>query len=237
MPNSYFRFKQFTVQQDRSVMKVCTDSCVLGAWTALHLEHAKKVLDIGTGTGLLALMLAQKSTCTIDAIESDPESAAQAVENIRQSPWSDRIRVMEEDVCNHAAVAHYDFIITNPPFFESDLRSPQPQKNRAKHDTSLTLDQLVTLMHQLLKPEGHFSILLPEHRTQYFEKLAFENGFFLQKKLTVSQSPIHPPFRSICLFGREKSPGPISDYLVIKEKDGNYSEEFIKMMRDYYLNF
>src|SRR5450631_830225 len=123
MPNSYFRFKQFVIQQDRSTMKVCTDSCVLGAWTALQLGQVKTILDIGTGTGLLALMLAQKSEGLIDAVESDPESAGQARENIGQSSWSDRIRVVEKDARDYLNETHYDFIITNPPFFESDLRS------------------------------------------------------------------------------------------------------------------
>lgn len=236
MSNAYFRFKQFIVQQDRSVMKVCTDSCILGAWTALQLDHVETVLDIGTGTGLLALMLAQKSGCTIDAIESDPESAAQALENIRQAPWSDRIFVLEKDVQIYSAITPYDFIITNPPFFESDLPSPELKKNRAKHDASLTLDQLVALLVKLLKPEGRFSILLPEHRTLYFEKLAGKNNFFLQKKLNVCQTPAHPPFRTIGLFAYQKPAEIISDNLNIKTEEGNYSEEFIQIMRDYYLN-
>ncbi len=237
MPNDYFRFKQFVIHQDRAVMKVCTDSCILGAWTALQLDHVKRILDIGTGTGLLALMLAQNAACTIDAIESDPESAGQAVENIRRSPWSDRIHVVEEDVHNYSATSPYDFIITNPPFFESDLRSPELKKNKAKHDTALTLEQLVTVVNALLKPDGRFSILLPEHRTLYFEKLAGENGFLLHKKLTVRQSPAHTPFRSICLFGYQKPAATIKEHLTIKAEDGNYSEEFIKIMKAYYLNF
>jgi tRNA1Val (adenine37-N6)-methyltransferase len=216
-------------------MKVCTDSCLLGAWTALQLEKVERILDIGTGTGLLALMIAQKSTVMIDAIESDPESAGQAKENISLTPWSHRIHVIQEDIKDFFTNRRYDFIITNPPFFESDLHSPELKKNRAKHDTSLTLEQLIMLMDRLLGSKGHFSILLPEHRILYFEKLAMERKFFLHKKLTISQTPNHSPFRSICLFGYENPVKSITDYLTIKVENGNYSEEFNQLMTDYYL--
>jgi tRNA1Val (adenine37-N6)-methyltransferase len=236
MPNSYFQLKQFVIQQDRSTMKVCTDSCILGAWTALQLGHAKTILDIGTGTGLLALMLAQKSEGAIDAVESDPESVGQAMENIRETPWSDRIRVVEKDVRDYSNDEYYDFIITNPPFFESDLHSPVFKKNQVKHDVSLTLDILLNAISKNLKPDGHFSILLPHHRTAYFDNLAITNKFFLQKKLVVRQTPAHAPFRSICLYGYQKPSDVISEELNIKENDGKYSRGFTFIMRDYYLN-
>src|SRR5271154_3865208 len=124
MPNSYFRFKQFIVRQDRSAMKVCTDSCILGAWSATRLHDAKKILDIGSGTGLLPLMLAQYSHSEIDGIELDHESYKQAEENINESPWSDRLQIMEGDARYYPYKEKYDFIISNPPFFESDLQSP-----------------------------------------------------------------------------------------------------------------
>src|ERR1700750_3284597 len=201
MSNSYFRFKQFTVQQDKSSMKVCTDSCILGAWTAKRLNSAKRILDIGSGTGLLSLMLAQKSASLIDSIELDPGSGAQAKENISASPWSASIRLLEGNVLHYPLPPDYDFIISNPPFFESDLRSPAETKNKAKHNETLTLDELIVVFRKHLNAEGAASILLPWRRTDYFEKMAVENGFFLLKKLIVRQTPAHPPFRSICLFG------------------------------------
>jgi tRNA1Val (adenine37-N6)-methyltransferase len=200
------------------------------------MERAEKVLDVGTGTGLLALMLAQKTKCKIDAIESDPDASGQAKENVRLSAWSERIRIIQDDVRHFLAPACYDFIITNPPFFESHLRSPEIKKNKAKHDTSLTLDQLILLIDKLLKPEGFFSILLPEHRGVYFEKLAKENGFFLHKKLTMHQTPAHASFRTIYLFGHQKPVRSVEDSLIIKVEEGNYSEEFISILKDYYLN-
>jgi tRNA1Val (adenine37-N6)-methyltransferase len=236
MPNPFFRFKQFVIHQDRCVMKVCTDSCILGAWTALELKQSKNTLDIGTGSGLLSLMLAQKSDTFVDAIESDPEAASQARENIQLTSWCNRIRVLEADVRDYQAPAGYDFIITNPPFYESDLQSPESKKNQAKHAVRLSLGELITAISKNLKPDGAFSILLPYHREAYFEKLAADGGFFLLRKLTVQQTPLHAPFRSICLFGYRKPSAVASEILIIKAADGKYSEEFVKIMKDYYLN-
>jgi tRNA1Val (adenine37-N6)-methyltransferase len=234
MPNSYFRFKQFTIQQDKSAMKVCTDSCILGAWSAKHLNGAKRILDIGSGTGLLTLMLAQKSESRIDSIELDPESVAQAQENIMASPWSARICLVEGNVLHYPLPPDYDFIICNPPFFESDLRSPVEKKNKAKHDETLSFDELIFVFKNHLKITGTFGILLPWHRTDYFEKLAMANEFFLWEKLTVRQTPAHQPFRSICLFGFQNPEGMNSKELIIKNEKGKYTGEFVDLMSDYY---
>jgi tRNA1Val (adenine37-N6)-methyltransferase len=216
-------------------MKVCTDSCILGAWTALRLGGVKKVLDIGTGTGLLPLMLAQKSSALLDTIESDPESARQAEENIMQSPWPDRIRLIEGDVRRFLFEDEYDFIITNPPFYESSLRSPSDKKNRVKHDESLTLEVLIKVIRSCLHSDGAFSILLPFHRTEYFEKIAAENGFFQQEKLIIRQTPQHAPFRTICMY-RYKNPDPLPvEELIIKDPHGGDSIKFRELVNDYYL--
>ena len=238
-------------------MKVCTDSCILGAWTALRingtkdsldnavkniLENAvenmvdyevKNILDIGTGTALLPLMLAQKTNARIDTIECDPDTCVQAGENIKQSPWANRIKLLEGDAREYIFPSAYDFIITNPPFFESDLRSPEQKKNMAKHDESLSLETLILLIQSNLQPDGAFSILLPFHRNDYFKKLAGENGFFLQEELMVKQTPGHAPFRSILLFSKKLSRKIISEELTIK-KEGKYSGEFKVLMQDYY---
>ena len=168
MPNAYFRFKQFTIHQDGSVMKVCTDSCVLGAWSAMHAGECQRILDIGTGTALLSLMLAQKSSAPIDAIEWDPEACAQARENIRDSPWPTQIQIIQADARTYRSPLSYDFIISNPPFFESDLWSPDDKKNLAKHGASLTLEALLGVIKTNLRPKGVFTILLPFHRSEYF---------------------------------------------------------------------
>lgn len=234
MPNPYFSFKKFTIHQDRCTMKVCTDSCILGAWTTKHSQSAEKILDIGAGTGLLALMTAQKSSAFIDAIESNREAAAQARENIKASPWSDRVCLIESDARNFLFATGYDFIITNPPFYQSDLRSSDDKKNEAKHDESLVLEELVRVICSCLKNDGAFSILLPFHRTGYFENLASSKGFCLTEKLTVKQTHEHSPFRSICLFRFQKPATVASFELVIKDVTGKYTPEFIRLMEDYY---
>ncbi|HEV3223021.1 MAG TPA: methyltransferase [Puia sp.] len=236
MPNPYFRFKQFTIQQDRSVMKVCTDSCILGAWTGVRLHGAKRILDIGTGTGLLPLMLAQKSDAIFDCIELDLGSFAQAGENILRSPWPDRIRIIEGDARIYSFQIKYDFIITNPPFYESGLRSPEQKINKARHEESLTLDELISVIRSCLLPDGSFSILLPFHRSDYFEKLASSNGFFLNEKLTVRQTPGHPPFRSLSLYGNKMPEQKILNELIIKNSDGKNSRDFSMLMKDFYEN-
>lgn len=235
MPNSYFRFKQFTIHQDRSAMKVCTDSCILGAWTAARLKTAKKILDIGSGTGLLTLMLAQNSSADIDGIELDGESFIQAAENIQVSQWCDRIFIMEGDARYYPYKAKYDFIISNPPFFESDLPSPDHKKNNSKHATTFTLEDLIKVVGANLQHEGMFSVLLPYHRSEYFEKLAADNGFFLLEKLILRQTPRHEPFRSICLFGYKKPASIPTDELTIKNAEGKNSGEYQMLMEDYYL--
>ena len=234
MSNSYFRFKQFTIQQDRSVMKVCTDSCILGAWTTKRLHEAKRILDIGTGTGLLPIMLAQNSNAIIDCIELDHDSFKQAEENIQESPWSERIHIIEGDARHYPFQTKYDFIITNPPFYESDLRSPDQKKNKARHEESLTLDELISVIRSGLLNDGDFSILLPFHRSDYFEKLASVNGFFLHEKLTVRQTPVHPAFRSISLFGTKKPELVILNELIIKNSEGKNSFQFTELLKDFY---
>jgi len=215
-------------------MKVCTDSCILGAWTALRLKGVSRILDIGTGTGLLPLMLAQKSDAFLETIETDPDAAGQAAENIAQSPWCERIRLIESDVRKFPFTDKYDFIITNPPFYESDLRSPVDKKNKARHNESLTLEELMKVIISCLHAEGAFSVLLPFRRTAYFEKLAADNGFFSQEKLTIRQTPVHLPFRTILLFKKNKPLKEIINELTIKNEKGKYTPEFSGLMNAYY---
>lgn len=215
-------------------MKVCTDSCILGAWTAKRLHDAKRILDIGTGTGLLPIMLAQNSNASIDCIELDHDSFKQAEENIQQSPWFERIHIIEGDARHYSFQTKYNFIITNPPFYESDLRSPEQKKNKAKHEESLTLDELITVIRSCLLNDGAFSILLPFHRSDYFERLASVHGLFLHEKLTVRQTPGHPAFRSIDLYGTKKSEEVILNELIIKNVEGKNSLEFAELLKDFY---
>jgi tRNA1Val (adenine37-N6)-methyltransferase len=234
--NNYFQFKQFTIQQDRAAMKVCTDACLFGAYMAneLQLLPVNNILDIGTGTGLLSLLLAQKTTATIDAVEIDIAAFEQTRKNVAKSPWKEKLNIYNADIIKYETSKKYDHIISNPPFFEDDLRSADEKKNFAKHDSSLTLENLLAAIDHHLSADGSFSVLLPFHRAGYFEEAAAKLNFHPAKKMSVKQTPKHNYFRSILIFSRK----PIvtkQEEITIKNEEGNYSAEFIKLLKDYYL--
>jgi tRNA1Val (adenine37-N6)-methyltransferase len=239
MANNYFQFKQFTIQQDQCAMKVTTDGCLFGAMAAANIQDPKNniqtILDIGTGTGLLSLMLAQKSTATIDAVEIDEATSSQAKENFDRSPWKERLNICNADITVFSPEKKYDCIITNPPFFEDDLRSSDVNKNNAKHDTALTLKQLLQTIDLHLKEDGIFFILLPFRRAVYFEKEAALFNFSLAEKLNVRQTPRHNHFRSILLFTRKEMPTIVNE-LTIKGDDNQYTAGFIDLLKDFYLH-
>ena len=216
-------------------MKVCTDACLFGALIPEIEKEECHVLDIGTGTGLLSLMLAQRSpVALIDAIEIDEEAAEQAKENFKASPWKDRLNLIHADLLNFELQHKYDLIISNPPFFEGDLLSDDHKKNSAKHDCSLTLEQLLGRANNLLADDGMFCVLLPYHRVEYFENLALQYDFYLEQKISVRQTPKHDYFRGVLFFRKEKTELTV-DEIVIKGGDGEYSEWFAALLSAYYL--
>ncbi|HLK30640.1 MAG TPA: methyltransferase [Puia sp.] len=236
MSNTYFQFKQFIIRQGLCAMKVCTDACILGAWFAEKIPSYSTVLDIGSGTGLLMLMLAQKSKAKIAGIEIDLPSCKQSKENISESRWHERMKIFPGDVRTHSFTDKFDFIIANPPFFEGDLLSSTEKKNIAKHSTQLTLEELIQIIGENLDISGTFGILLPHHRSLYFEELAGKNNFYLIEKLSVRQTPKHDFFRSILHFSKIEEPNPESFELTINNEHGNFTPEFVELMKDYYLH-
>lgn len=218
-------------------MKVCTDASMLGAWTASKMdgEFINDVLDIGCGTGLLSLMLAQKMNVSIDAVEIEPDAAIQASENISASPWAAHIRVFTTSLQDFKPGKKYDLIICNPPFYENDLRSVNENKNIAKHDSGLTLEMLACFVRSFLHDEGRFVLLLPFHRTVQFEKIAEEFDFFPQEKLLVRQTPGHDPFRSIIMFGKKETGNAITNEMIIHTDERQYTDDFELLLKDYYL--
>ncbi len=220
-------------------MKVCTDACLFGAWTAKIIIHKQLpcnlILDIGTGTGLLPLMLMQQSgNSQIDAVEIDTAAAKQAAANFAASLWQERLRVFNTPIQSFTSPGQYHFIITNPPFFQNDLASSDAQRNVALHSHQLSLEELLAAVQKHLTATGHFAILLPYHRTPSFELLAQKAGFYLHIKTKVQQTPVHPPFRSMLLFGKAQK-AVESSTIIIKNKEGNYSEEFTALLQAYYL--
>ncbi len=218
-------------------MKVCTDACLFGAWVAGKAQENKydknsRALDIGTGTGLLALMLAQQFEGHIDAIDIDSDAATQANENVQASDWRDRISVHHEAIDTWQQT-HYHLILSNPPFFEQDLKSQDEQRNLALHDTGLTLEILWEQVIRCLHPDGLFAVLLPYHRLADCLALAASKDFSLHEQVLVHQTEKHGPFRVMLLFGREKKL-PVQESLVIKQ-EGAYSAAFTALLQDYYL--
>lgn len=237
MPNNYFQFKQFKVEQQKCSMKVCTDACIFGSIISSYSNgEINHVLDIGTGTGLLALMYVQKNlNAIIDAIEIEENAFTQAKENFNCSLWKDRLNAIHADVRDFVSLKKYDFIICNPPFFQNDLKSDKKNINLARHDEGLNLKELISLIPAHLNEKGVFGILLPYHRIEYFETLAEEQGLFVQQKILIRQTPFHNFFRGILILSFTKKSTGIRE-LTIKDSQGNYTKEFVELMKDYYLN-
>ena len=237
MGNTSFEFKQFTIRQDKRVFKVTTDACILGGYP--DIQPPTSICDIGTGTGVLALMMAQKfPEAIIDAIEIDPLSTKQAAGNINSSPWNDRILIFNESIQQFAkkAKSKYDLIICNPPYFEDHLRSGDQKKNLARHNFKLSLSELAETILELLADQGFFYTILPAYS---FEKLSSDlqlKGFKLHDKLEIYNTPGKPLSRVIGGFCRMEMLNK-DNKLIIYNNEGNYTDGYKKLLKDYYLAF
>lgn len=221
-------------------MKVCTDACLFGAWTAsLLLKYkpdARHILDIGTGTGLLSLMLAQKTNGAIDAVEINTEAAKQATENIHASPW-DTIKVYPMSISNYKTDIKYDLIITNPPFYEGSLLSPAEDRNAAMHDRYLTLEALLDSIKRLISPTGYAAVLLPFSRESDFLELLTKYNLTVVQLTRVKQSTHHGYFRSMFFISLKDHGRSIMSELSIHDGERQYTNEFKGILKDYYLIF
>ena len=234
MSNNYFSFKQFTVQQSDCALKVCTDACLFGAWVAAHVKDdaPTTILDIGAGTGLLSLLLAQKiPAAQIDAVEIDAAAAAQAASNVEATDWN--IKVHNTAIENFSSFK-YQHIISNPPFFSNDLKSDDALRNTAMHSTTLTLASLFTCAVNLLEKEGNFSVLIPFARVTELEKLAAQFGLLILKKALMLQTPTHEPFRAMYILSNAVTSPAEVEQIIIKENE-QYTASFATYLKDYYL--
>jgi tRNA1Val (adenine37-N6)-methyltransferase len=234
MPNSYFRFKQFTIHQDRCAMKVGTDGVLLGAWT--NIGEAKRILDIGTGTGLIALMLAQRSGAVIDAIEIDRDAADQATENAKSSPWNEQIRIYHTSIQEYISQGqHYDLIVTNPPYFYNALTAPDPKRTLARHNQQLGLSELLHGVKNLLTSDGRLGIILPVEVFDIFVGLAEKAGLYPSRKTLVTPSPAKLVKRILAEFSFYEIEALQSELIIEKYGRHVYSEEYIALTKDFYL--
>ncbi len=236
MPKPLFRFKQFTIHQDRCALKVGTDGVLFGAW----VDHtgADRILDIGTGTGLLALIAAQRNArAHIDAVEIDPEAAAQAAENAAASPWADRVRVHAMDVRRMRTAEPFDLIVCNPPYYADYSRSPDVRIDLAKHSGELRFPELIEAVEHLLAPQGTFNVIIPLNRETEFLREAQRIGLFPVRRCTVRYVAHRPPKR--VLLALERSGAPVQEDELTIEATGpfDYTPRYRSLIADLMLNF
>ncbi|MES1198259.1 MAG: methyltransferase [Chitinophagaceae bacterium] len=242
MANSFFQFKQFIIQQDRCAMKVTTDACLFGAWAAERVRSRESgvgsILDIGTGTGLLSLMIVQKIKANIDAIEIDEAAFQQANENIAASVFAERINILHGDAKTFSFNKKYELIISNPPFYENELKATHSKKNIAHHNEGLLLSELLPIIKNNLAPDGIFYLLLPYKRNEEIKNLLFRHEFDVLQMILVRQSVNHDYFR-IMLSGKLKKNEPVEtliDEISITDEKQQYTPQFTELLKDYYLN-
>ncbi|HSH53132.1 MAG TPA: tRNA1(Val) (adenine(37)-N6)-methyltransferase [Bacteroidales bacterium] len=237
MGNDYFKFKQFTIYQNKCAMKVGTDGVLLGAWVAI--KNAAKVLDIGTGTGLIALMLAQRSNAIIDAIEIDTNACMQAQENVNQSAWADRINIIHQSFQDFlkATETKYDLIVSNPPYFQNSLTAPCESKAKARHNTDLQLTDILNGALNCLSESGTLSLILPYIEGSLFIAKAAEQGLYCVRKTNILPKPGRKPKRLLLEFKKIKKPFTEQQLIVELNKRHQYSDDYKNLTKDFYLKF
>jgi tRNA1Val (adenine37-N6)-methyltransferase len=267
MANSWFRFKQFTIIQERSAFKVGTDAVLLGAWA--DVSDVRTALDVGTGTGLLALMMAQRSDAEITAIDIDGPSCEEARENVLRSPWKERIKVIHCPLQDFKPNRRFDLIISNPPFFRKSLHPSGMGKQISRHDVSLSLSELIAYARPLLQDTGKLCLILPAAESMNIKKVAHESGLILHRIMGVRPLPSRPAKRSLLEFRPDstvipveypsgsagepmKSRSVLSSGLIeqpeenepfeeglIIEMEGrhDYSDDYRELTREFYLDF
>ena len=232
MANSFFRFKQFTVYHNQCAMKVGTDGVLLGAWT--KCDTSGNILDIGTGSGLIALMLAQRTRATINAIDIDKGAYEQAKLNFSESPFSDRLRIYHTSLQDFHPGNTYNLLVSNPPFFTNSLKSPDSQRNTARHDDSLSLDSLFSHARRLLSPDGRFCLIVPVKQEESINQIARKNQLHLKHKTIVFPTPNSKPRRTLLEY-LPKQETYIEDQIIIEIARHQYSDEFKQLTKEYYL--
>lgn len=234
--NKPFTFKQFSVNQDRCAMKIGTDGVLLGAWTSIR-HNPFNVLDIGSGTGILSLMIAQRSKAEqIEAIEIDDDAYEQCSENFENSPWNDRL------FCYHASLIEFveevedtfDLIICNPPFYSEDYKSENKSRDLARFNDAMPFKHIIYAVEHLLAEDGLFSIIIPKKEENGFIKLASTVGLNTQRILHVKGNPDSDIKRSLIEFSYHETTSNISE-LIIETSRHNYTQDYIDLTKDFYL--
>jgi tRNA1Val (adenine37-N6)-methyltransferase len=232
-----FKFKQFSVEQDRCAMKIGTDGVLLGAWTPIE-NNPFSILDIGTGTGIIALMLAQRSAAQqIDALDIDEDAYEQATDNFENSPWNDRL------FCFHAGVDEfieepeneYDVIVSNPPFYSEDYKTDNEKRDLARFQFAMPFEDLIEAADLLLSENGIFAVIIPFKEEDNFIALAKEFELFPIKITRVKGTPTTEIKRSLLAFKRYELSTLMADELIIETSRHSYTLEYIELTKEFYL--
>ncbi|MEE1148658.1 MAG: methyltransferase [Alistipes sp.] len=231
-----FRFKHFTIEDEHTAMKIGTDGVLLGAWADIASDC--RILDMGTGTGLIAIMAAQRNAeARIVAVDIVEDAVAEARRNVANTAWAERIEILHCDVNEYHADEKFDHIVSNPPFFTETLQSPDEARRTARHATTLTYENIVERAEALLRDGGRLSVVLPTECAQLFRRVAFER-LWLRRLTDVVTVEGGAPKRTLMEFQRCSEPlMPRCDTLVMQHRDGRYTEQYRTLTQDFYLNF
>ena len=231
---SHFDFKQFRIHHDRCAMKVGTDGVLLGAWA--NVKDNENILDIGTGTGLIALMLAQRANAHITGVEIDPEAAAQATQNASESPFSQQVRIVNTDIKDYPYEPKYDNIVSNPPFFKESVLPPKDSRATARHCAGLPLETLVEEAKKRLRANGLFQVILPHSEVSRFVGLCALKEMSLLRLTEICTKEGKPFKRALlCFINQIEATGTTRDILYLTGPDGGRSAGYQALTKDFYL--
>ena len=230
-----FRFKQFSVRNNMSAMKVGTDGVLLGAWC--EVADAKRVLDVGTGTGLVALMAAQRCDAVIDAVEIDADATGEARVNFEESPWRERLKVEQCDFVEYSkrCEERYDVIVSNPPYFINSLECEDDKRQKARHTSALSYDALIEGAIELLKEGGHICLITPSDVENVIDTIVEANGCGVAKKTFVSPLVGGAPKRILWKIVKHKTAECVIDRIEIEKSRHEYTDDYISLTREFYL--
>lgn len=236
MANTWFDFKQFRIEQENAAFKVGTDSCLMASW--IDVSSCEHILDIGTGSGIIALMLAQRSSATIDGIDIDEKSSNQAQFNFQQSPWSNRLTSIHQSLDEFAKTTSksYDLLVSNPPYFVGSTKNIDQRIKNARHEGNLQLSSLVFHAKNLLTENGKLALVLPLDRYHDLKKEASNNNFHSLKELFIRPNKEKAVNRFIAVLSKTTSTSTQSSELVLYQAFNKYSPEAIELLKPYYLN-
>lgn len=233
--NNFFQFKKFRIEQEKAAMKVNTDGVLLGAWT--NITSAGNVLDVGAGTGLITLMIAQRSDAFVTGIEIEKNAAEEALHNVKNSEWNTRILILQSSFQEFAETAknQFDVIVTNPPFFSNSVKNVNPHLSIARHNHLLPFEDIISGSKRLLVENGILSLILPADAANEFTEKALNENLYLNRLTLVKPFPHKEPNRCLMEFGKKKSVCENTSMSVFDESGKDYSADFKVLARDFYL--